>query len=92
MAPFGPQNMRPVFAVRNVEINGSPRIVGNNHLRFRVKQENRVFDAIGFNLGGLVDRVRNGNIDLAFSLDESEFAGEMVPQLKVRDIKSSISN
>jgi hypothetical protein len=25
--------------------------------------------------------------DLAFSLDESDFAGEAVPQLKIRDIK-----
>lgn len=90
-APFGPKNMRPVFAVRNVEVSGSPRIVGNNHLRFRVKQGNRVFDCIGFNLGGLVDRLKNRTIDLAFSLDESDYGGETVPQLKIRDIKNSIS-
>jgi single-stranded-DNA-specific exonuclease len=87
-APFGPENMRPVFAVRDVEVVGQPRIVGKDHLRFKVRSNTHVVDAIGFNLGYLLDRVQNGNkIDIAFSLDEGEFAGEIVPQLKVRDIK-----
>jgi len=88
-APFGPRNMRPVFAVRNAEVVGSPRIVGNNHLRFKVRQNARIFDAIGFNLGGLIDRLAGRRVDLAFSIDESDFAGELVPQLKLRDIKTA---
>ena len=87
-APFGPENMRPVFAVREVEVLGQPRIVGKNHLRFKVRRNSYIMDAIGFNLGHLLDRVRSGNkVDIAFSLDEGEFAGETVPQLKVRDVK-----
>lgn len=87
-APFGPENMRPVFAARGVEIFGQPRIVGKNHLRFKVRSGTHIVDAIGFNLGHLIERVRNGNkVDVAFSLDEGEFAGETVPQLKIRDIK-----
>ncbi|MGD1044523.1 MAG: single-stranded-DNA-specific exonuclease RecJ [Bacteroidota bacterium] len=87
-APFGPENMRPVFAARNVEVLGQPRIVGKNHLRFKVRSNTHVVDAIGFNLGHLLSRVRSGSkIDVAFSLDESEYAGETVPQLKIRDVK-----
>jgi single-stranded-DNA-specific exonuclease len=87
-APFGPENMRPVFAVRGAEALGQPRIVGKDHLRFKVRSNTHVVDAIGFNLGHLLDRVQNGNkIDLAFSLDEGEFAGEIVTQLKIKDIK-----
>lgn len=87
-APFGPENMRPVFAVRGVEVLGQPRIVGKNHLRFKVRSNTHVVDAIGFNLGNLVHKVQNASkIDLAFSLDEGEFAGETVPQLKIRDLK-----
>ena len=88
-APFGPQNMRPMFAAHNLEVYGSPRIVGNNHLRFKVRQQNRIFDAIGFNLGGLIDRLKGKYVDLAFSLDEGDFAGETVPQLKIKDLKTS---
>jgi single-stranded-DNA-specific exonuclease len=88
-APFGPGNMRPVFVARNVELYGTPRIVGNNHLKFKVRSNSQVFDAIGFNLGGFIDKLLHGRrtIDLAFSLDEGEIAGEVVPQLKIRDIK-----
>ncbi len=86
--PYGPENMRPVFAVRGVEVLGQPRIVGKNHLRFKVRSNTHVVDAIGFNLGDLLNRLRSGSkIDIAFSLDEGEFAGESVPQLKVRDVK-----
>ncbi len=88
-APFGPENMRPVFSTRNVELSGQPRIVGKNHLKFRVKKNSRTIDAVGFNLGDLLDRTVHGRagLDLAFSLDESDFEGEMMPQLKIRDIK-----
>ena len=88
-APFGPGNMRPVFVARDVEVYGTPRIVGNNHLKFKVRANGQIFDAIGFNLGGLLDKILRGRktIDVAFSLDEGEYAGENVPQLKIRDIK-----
>ncbi len=88
-APFGPDNMRPVFAARNIEVLGTPRIVGKNHLRFKVRSNGHVLDAIGFNLGGLIGRVQPGRrVDVAFSLDEGDYAGETVPQLKIRDIKA----
>jgi single-stranded-DNA-specific exonuclease len=90
-APFGPENMRPVFSARNVELFGQPRIVGKNHLKFKVKKNGRTIDAVGFNLGDLLDRAIQGRagLDLAFSLDENDFEGEMMPQLKIRDIKIS---
>ncbi len=88
-APFGPGNMRPVFVARNVELYGTPRIVGRNHLKFKVRANGQVFDAIGFNLGSLMEKLLHGRktVDLAFSLDEGEYAGETVPQLKIRDLK-----
>jgi single-stranded-DNA-specific exonuclease len=80
--------MRPVFATRGVEVLGQPRIVGRNHLRFKVRSNGHVVDAIGFNLGDLISRVQPASrVDVAYSLDEGDFAGEAVPQLKIRDIK-----
>jgi single-stranded-DNA-specific exonuclease len=95
-APYGPGNMRPVFVARGVELHGPPRIVGNNHLRFKVRKNGRVFDAIGFNLGDRLAILQNQptgqaggrkRVDIAFSIDEGEYAGELVPQLKIRDVK-----
>ena len=91
IGPFGPGNARPVFALRGVELYGSPRIVGNNHLRFKVRQGSRVVDAIGFNLGDYLQPLQasGAGVDLAFSIDEGDYAGEVVPQLKIRDFKFS---
>ena len=94
-APYGPSNMRPVFLARNVETVSPPKIVGKDHLRFRVRQNQLVLDAIGFGLGSLIDEVREGgkNLDLVFSVDEHEWASagnsntEAFPQLKVKDIR-----
>jgi single-stranded-DNA-specific exonuclease len=87
-APFGADNPRPIFVTRGVEVMGQPRIVGKNHLRFKVRSGGAVVDTIGFNLGNLISRVKSGNkVDLAFSLDESDFSSETAPQLKLRDIK-----
>lgn len=95
-APFGPGNMRPVFLARNLELAGAPRIVGKNHLRFKVKQNGGVIDAIGFNLGHLMSKLTPGrkDIECAFSIEENDYARhngngkrDTVPQLKIKDLK-----
>ncbi len=88
-APFGPKNMRPTFITRRVEAIGLPRIVGRNHLRLKIKKNNVTFDCIGFNLGHLMERFRKGSklFDLVFAVDESDFSGAQLPQLKIKDIR-----
>jgi single-stranded-DNA-specific exonuclease len=88
-APFGPKNMRPTFIARRVEVIGQPRIVGRNHLRLKIRKNSVTFDCIGFNLGRLMDRFSNGvkYFDLVFSVDESDFSGVPLPQLKIKDIR-----
>lgn len=96
-APFGPGNLRPVFLVSKVHASAPPKIVGKNHLRLKIKQNNFVFDAIGFNLGHLKDKVSESinsskELELVFSLNESDWqggtpAGDAFPQLKIRDLR-----
>jgi single-stranded-DNA-specific exonuclease len=95
-APFGPNNTRPTFLTRNLEVAGSPRIVGRNHLRFRVRQNGVVFDAIGFGMGELLPRIPVGRRDLAcvYTIEENEWnapsgsrSGDPVPQLKIKDLR-----
>jgi single-stranded-DNA-specific exonuclease len=88
-APFGPQNMRPVFLSRNLMVVGSPRIVGKNHLKFKVRQKGEVFDAIGFDLGDLLYRLTpgEGNLDMVFVVEENHWNNETRIQLRVKDVK-----
>ncbi|MCR4439339.1 MAG: single-stranded-DNA-specific exonuclease RecJ [bacterium] len=88
-APFGPQNMRPVFVSRGLQVVGESRIVGNNHLKLKVRQDGIVIDAIGFNLGELSYRVApgEGNLDIAYVIEENEYMGRQMLQLRLKDLR-----
>lgn len=88
-APFGPNNMRPVFLTRDLQVIGNPRVVGKNHLKFRVRQSDRVFDAIGFDLGELFYRLSPGesNLDMVFVIEENVWNGQAKIQLRVKDLR-----
>lgn len=88
-APFGPQNMRPVFVSYNVTVTGTPTIVGKNHLRFKIQQNGRIFDVIGFNMGQLYYRLLPGavNLDLAYVVEENEYMGRKSIQLRAKDLR-----
>ena len=89
MAPFGPKNLRPVFMSRNLQVVGSPSIVGHNHLKFKVRQNNQVFDTIGFNLGDKYYRLAPGenNLELAYVVEENEYLGRVNLQLRIKDLR-----
>ncbi len=88
-APFGPNNMRPVFVSRGVSVVGNPSIVGGNHLKFKVQQGRIVYDAIGFGLGEWLPELqrRDHAVDLAYVIEENEYMGRRTVQLRVKDIK-----
>lgn len=92
-APFGPENMKPVFLSKNVRVKGAPRIVGNNHLKvafFNEENPSVVFDAIGFNLGEKLELLRNDYlIDIVFTIEENEWNGNVTLQLNLKDLKKS---
>ena len=90
-APFGPGNMRPIFMAENVELVYGPRIVGANHLVTSIRQNgnDKVFDSIGFNLGGFASQIDKDKnlLDIAFTVEKSDRDGRIFPQLRLRDIK-----
>ena len=57
MAPFGPKNMRPVFATHNCKDMGRTRIVGNDktHLQLDISDSTGGrFSSIAYGLGKLL--------------------------------------
>ncbi len=89
LAPYGPQNMRPIFVARGLRVVGTPQIVGNNHLRFFVTQNDKKIDCIGFSLGDLLPRLSNSrtDVDMAFLVEENTWQGRTTIQLRVKDIR-----
>jgi single-stranded-DNA-specific exonuclease len=90
-APFGPGNMRPTFLSENVSLAQAPRMVGTNHIvtSFRQNGGDKIFDAIGFNLGSFVERIdKNKNlVDIVYTIESMQKDGKAYPQIRLRDIK-----
>ena len=89
--PFGPQNRTPVFLSKNITDTGFVKMMGesDDHLRLFVKQNNSEgFAAIGFGLGSKIQIV-NGrkSFDAVFCIDENEWNGKVVTQLRLKDIR-----
>jgi single-stranded-DNA-specific exonuclease len=91
LAPFGLGNPDVTLLVPSCEAVG-PALVGEGkHLRFRVRQRGRdAGSAIGFGLGGQLDRLRRTNgqgpvrYDVACRLKENHWNGTVAPQLVIR--------
>lgn len=88
LAPFGIGNPIPIFATFNLEVTTTPKIVGKNHLRFTVKEGNKILPAIAFSQGEKLDLLKKySRIDIAYSPFIDDWRGE--PTLKVHDIRGS---
>jgi single-stranded-DNA-specific exonuclease len=89
--PFGQDNPRPVFAAMGLEVVGFPRKVGNDHLSFTVREDKADFlPAIAFGRSSDILRLqpgKEGQVDIAFQLDERTYAGKSKIQLIVKDMK-----
>src|SRR5690606_19910787 len=72
-APFGVGNPTPVFAARGIRLAGSPRVVGNRHLRMTLAAADARLEAIGFGMAERIGEVAGGGgpIDVAFKLEEN---------------------
>ncbi len=93
-APFGPQNMKPVFRINNLQDTGYARTVGkdNEHLKCKLccGENPKKFDAIGFGLGEKLNLLEGKNkVDVLFTIDENEWNGIKSLQFMLKDIKPS---
>ena len=90
--PFGPGNMAPVFACRNLFDTGASQVVGQTreHLKLTVSDGTvgRPFSAIAFKQSEHFDAIHEGQkFDMCFSVEINSFRGKETLQLKSYDIK-----
>jgi single-stranded-DNA-specific exonuclease len=88
-SPFGPGNMAPVFLTRNLLDEGNLRIVGSNHLKLKMVDENGIgVPAIAFNLGQFFDPISKGiPIDICYNIEDNNWNNTVNLQLNIKDIK-----
>lgn len=90
-APFGPQNMAPVFMSRSVYSYGYGSIVGNNHLKMSIRQkDSQVFDCIAFGLGDYLEKINRGGqpFDICYTIEENVWKDRKNIQLNIKGIKT----
>ncbi len=90
-APFGPGNMSPVFRTENVRDTGMSRVVGSNHLKLNLAEDETTrfgMDAIAFQLGQFYPMVsRKIPFDICYTIEENVWNGKTSLQLNVKDIQ-----
>jgi single-stranded-DNA-specific exonuclease len=90
MAPFGPENPRPIFEATNVYVFNSLSSFKDKHLRFLAAQEgtDNVFQVVGFDMADHYDRLSKRDLfKMAFTVEENTFNGTTSIQLRIKDIK-----
>jgi single-stranded-DNA-specific exonuclease len=85
LSPFGEGNPSPVFLARGVEI-ADARVVGDHHLKLRVRDRRRTLEAIGFGMGSHCSRLSR-KADLLFTPEFNDWQGCRRLQLRLTDIR-----
>lgn len=89
LEPFGAGNPRPVFLARNLCIVSEPRLIGQRHLKFSVVgPKQRPLETIWWNGAESLAQLQNG-VDLAYTIETSNWTGETFLQLSVHDVRTS---
>jgi single-stranded-DNA-specific exonuclease len=90
-SPHGPGNMTPVFCTYGVFDTGYAKVVGNNHLKLELYQENNFgvkIPAIGFGLGDFLSFFQKKRpVGISYVINENNFQNVKKLQLVVRSIK-----
>ena len=92
LAPYGPGNLQPRFSLEKLSIIGNPKIIGSgSHLRFQVKQNQKVIDVVGFGLAESYKYLIAGKlIDIAGFPEVNIWKGKKRFQFNAKAIRLSI--
>ncbi|AIM38703.1 single-stranded-DNA-specific exonuclease RecJ [Sphingobacterium sp. SG20118] len=87
--PLGPQNESPIFLSQKVNLIGSAYLVGTNHLKMTINQENSpAFDCIGFGMSEHIQHINSGKpFDICYSIEENVWRGKKNLQLNLKGIR-----
>ncbi len=89
LEPFGFGNPEPLLGSKRLEVL-YPKIVGDNHLKMKLRQNKQSIDAIGFGMAAFFDKLTvTGTIDALFTPTVNEWEGLRCLQLNLKALRSS---
>lgn len=90
MEPFGPQNLAPIFATKNVLLKSKPSIMKEVHMKGFLHEEgnNKMFEFIGFGLAQKAKKIKSGKpFHIAYHVEENNFRQQKSLILNIQDIR-----
>jgi len=87
--PTGMANSQAIFLGKNLEVVGVPRIVGSNHLKFALREQGIVYQALAYRQADSILKIEPGKtfIDCLYSISEESFSGKNKVMLKVKGMR-----
>jgi len=95
MAPFGPENRRPIFMSEVLCAPSKYKVLKEKHLKMTVKQKesHMEFQAIAFNFGNFANEINfNESFYICYCIEKNEFRGSSTLQLMIKDIKKNLTS
>lgn len=90
LEPYGQNNQRPNLLSSNLELYGDPQIVGKDHLKFKIKSQGRVFEAIGFGMADYISLFdESSTVDIVHRPQINSWMNKQNIQLQIVDLKVS---
>lgn len=90
-APFGPENINPIFVTRNVSDYGTSKLVGRDYLHIKLDMfdstTNALIHGIAFRQSGNFQLVKTNLFDICYTLEQNVHNGKTSTQLYVKDIE-----
>jgi len=92
MEPFGPENMRPKFSIKNISASNTT-LLKDKHLKFAIKGESGSLNCIGWNMLEQYELLMDPSqrVDMVFVPTINEWNGIKRIQLVIKDIRQHIS-
>lgn len=91
LEPFGEGNKMPLFQISNVKIASIRALSEGKHLKMTLKDDSKVIDTIGFNMGNLSSEYPIGTkIDVVGNLEINNYRGTENVQINLKDIRHSL--
>lgn len=91
LEPFGEANKTPIFQISNLKIDSIRAISEGKHLKMTLKDEKRVIDVIGFNMGALAEEYPIGTkVDIVGNLEINSYKGNENVQINLKDMRHGV--
>ena len=88
LEPFGVGNPGPVLVSRGVQVAGSARKLGGEHLKVPLATARGTLDGVGWGLGARAGELKAGTVvDVAYKVDVNEYQGARTLQAVLQDFR-----